>query len=96
MNPIKWILNWLGAGSPKKQNVTGVHNARSWSDAEKIAKLGYYKVSRFNEKPDGWFLEWDEVDKVFREGIKGSKTRKLYVPEDYPADYVSCDWYIVE
>ena len=94
MNPIKWILNWLGAGSPRKENVTGAHQARSWSDAEKIVKLGY-KVSRFKEKPVGWFVEWDDVDKVFREGRQGSKTRKLYVPEDNPADMVSCDWYIL-
>ena len=94
MNLILSIFKWLGAGSPKKENVTGAHQARSWSDAEKIVKLGE-KVFRFNERPAGWFVEWDDVDKVFREGRQGSKTRKLYVPEDNPADMVSCDWYIL-
>ena len=96
MNWIKAIFKWLGAGSPKKQNVTGVHNAMSWVDASAAAWSNGDKISRFNERPAGWFVEWDDTDKVFREGIKGSKTRRRYVINDYPADYVSCDWYIVE
>ena len=93
MNLILSIFKWLGAGSPKKQNVTGME-AMGWPKARLSAMQGF-RVSRFNEKPNEWFVEWDNTDKVFREGSTGSKTRKLYVPEDNMGDMVSCDWYIL-
>ena len=95
MNIFKKIYRRLWPVS-NKQNVTGVHEAIGWDMARSLAFNLNKKISRFNEKPDGWFVEWDDTDRVFREGIKGSKTRRRYVINDYPADYVSCDWYIVE
>jgi len=93
---IRKILNYFfGGGTKAHTNIRGVHEAMGQEKALALAKSGK-KVSRMKEKPNGWFVEWDDIDKVFREGIKGSKTRKLYVPEDNPADYVSADWYIVE
>ena len=92
---IRQILNWFHP-SPKnrKPNVTGVHNAYGWDRASFLCRAGY-KLSRFNEKPAGWFVEWDGKENVYREGTIVSKTRRLYVINDHPADYVSADWYVL-
>ena len=92
---IRQILNWFHPSQKNKRpNVTGVHNAVGWAKAKKAAMVFDRKISRFNEKPKGWFVEWDEKEGVFREGILGKKTRRLYVIDDHPADYVSADWYV--
>ena len=43
MNPIKWILNWLGAGSPKKQNVTFTEDAEwyTYDEAMRMVQDGW-------------------------------------------------------
>lgn len=93
---IRQILNWLHPSPKNKRpNVTGVHEAMGWERAGRTAMVFDRKISRFNEKPDGWFVEWDETDGVFREGVLGSKTRRLYVIDDHLADYVSADWYVL-
>ena len=88
--------NALGGGTKATSHVTGIHNAMSWSDAEfEMVVQPRNRVSRFKEKPNGWFLEWDDKDQIFVEGIKGSEKRKLYAPKDHPADMIACDWYVV-
>ena len=95
MNPIKWILNWLGAGSPKKQNVTDYSKAMPIGKAMDLAKQGF-KVRRagdgfrYIKYADGNFWKCVQYDSVLTE----------YFPLDFDtvdkADYVSCDWYIVK
>ena len=58
MNWIKSIFKWLGAGSPKKPNVTGVHNGRYWNDAEKAIHAGL-KISNIRWAKSEWLYEKD-------------------------------------
>ena len=92
---IRKILNYFfGGGTKAHTNIRGVHEAMGQEKALALAKSGK-KVSRMKEKPNGWFVEWDANDKVFREGILGNRTRNLYVPTEHLADSVSSDWFVL-
>ena len=67
MNWIKSIFRWLGAGSPKKPNVTGVHEAMGCLDAFQII---YEKGGRAQHSVK-WspvhYIHYDPASKCFRE-----------------------------
>ena len=92
MSIIRNFLAWL-SGSTGHTNISDKSAPMAWPEAEKVMLAGG-KVRNVLDKGIGRFIEWDAIDKVFREGVAGSKTRTLYIPEADMQGQTSVVWVI--
>ena len=91
MSIIRNFLAWL-SGSEGHTNIRDKSAPMAWPEAEKVMLAG--EKVRNVMWPTRRFVEWDAIDKVFRCGVVGSKTRTLYIPEADMQGQTSVVWVI--